>query len=619
MSDLPGGRVRRALRASSWLRAVRVLARSSKPFTVALALDVVVTAVLPVLVMVAMGWMVSRIPDAVVDGWDSPAGDRLVTSLVVVGLTFFAAMLTTPLHEWLSAAIKARLTFAMQSRLMSAVSEPVGIAHLEDPAVLDRVALSQGTLMNFYPADAPGVLAMVVGRRLQWVAGCVVIGLFRWWLGAALLVVWILVRRPILRTVREHVAAFGGNAAVMRRADYFHALATKPAAAKELRVFGLGSWAVERYRAHWSESMEELWRIRAGTFATSTRVGIALTGVYVAACAVIAKASYDGDIDLGRVALLLPVLFLTMQGGTVGFDDISLEWQLSALPELDELESDLAARRRQLVGATPVAARPVEAIRFESVSFRYPGATADVFDGLDLEIPAGRSTAIVGANGAGKTTLVKLLARLHDPTAGRITIDGLPLDELDAAAWQRKVAVVFQDFVHLPLTAAENIGLGAREHLDDRAGIVAVAEVAGIRDFVESLPAGWDTPMTRQLTGGADLSGGQWQRLALARALFAARHGATVLVLDEPTSWLDVRGEAAFFERFLDITEGLTTIVISHRFSTVRLADQICVVRDGGVAEVGSHDDLVAARGLYARMFRLQAARFAEQEQEVIA
>jgi ATP-binding cassette subfamily B protein len=225
----------------------------------------------------------------------------------------------------------------------------------------------------------------------------------------------------------------------------------------------------------------------------------------------------------------------------------------------------------------------------------------------------------VGANGAGKTTLVKLLARLHDPTAGRISIDGLPLDELDPAAWQRKVAVVFQDFVHLPLTAAENIGLGAREHTDDRDGIVAAAELAGIRDFVETLPSGWDTPLTRQLTGGADLSGGQWQRLALARALFAARHGATVLVLDEPTSWLDVRGEAAFFERFLEITEGLTTIVISHRFSTVRLADQICVVRDGRAVETGTHDDLVTERGLYARMFRLQAARFADDATEVSA
>jgi ATP-binding cassette, subfamily B, bacterial len=619
MSDSVGVRIRAAVRGSSWLRAVRVLAHSSKPLTVALAVDVFVTAVLPVLVMVAMGWMVSRIPEAFVEGWDSPAGDRLVTSLLVVGLAFFAAMLTTPLHEWLSAAIKARLTFAMQTRLMTAVSEPVGIAHLEDPAVLDRVALSQGTLMNFFPADAPGVLAMVVGRRLQWVAGCVVIGTFRWWLGVALLLVWILARRPILRTVREHVAAFGGNAAVMRRADYFHNLSTKPAAAKELRVFGLGDWAVARYRQHWSESMEELWRIRSGTFATSGRVGVVLTGVYVATCAVIAKASYDGDITLGRVALLLPVLFLTMQGGTVGFDDISLEWQLSALPELDELEADLAARRQRLVGVDPVDGKPIERIRFESVSFRYPGATVDVFDGLDLEIAAGRSTAIVGANGAGKTTLVKLLARLHDPTGGRITVDGAPLDDLDASAWQRKVAVVFQDFVHLPLTAAENIGLGAREHLDDRDGIVAVAELAGIRDFVETLPDTWETPLTRQLTGGADLSGGQWQRLALARALFAARHGATVLVLDEPTSWLDVRGEAAFFERFLDITAGLTTVVISHRFSTVRLADQICVVRDGRAAEIGGHDELLAARGLYARMFRLQAARFADHDTEVPA
>lgn len=606
-------RVTDAWRASPRVKTVRLLWHSSKSLGICLAVDVVLQAVLPILVLVALGRMVSDIPNTVRHGWDSAAGSRLEVSLVLVGLTFFAAMLTTPFHDWLAAAIKSRLTFAMQTRLMTAVSRPIGIAHLEDPAVLDRVALANGTLMSFYPADAPAILALVIGRRLTWIAGCVVVGAFQWWLGIALFLVWQLTRRPILQTIKDHVAAFGGNAAVMRRADYFHTLATKPAAAKELRVFGLGSWVIDRYRVHWAEGMAELWRIRSGTFVTTAWVGLVLVSVYVGACGVIAKASYDGDISLSTVAVLLPVLFLTMNGGTVGFDDISLEWQLSAVPELDSLEVDLAARRVALTGSAPVDGKPADAVRFEGVSFRYPGSTSTVFDGLDLEIRAGTSTAIVGANGAGKTTLVKLLARLHDPTGGVITVDGQPLDELDAAAWQRKVAVVFQDFIHLPLTAAENVGLGSVEHLADREGIAACAARAGIQSYIESLPDGWDTPLSRQLSGGADLSGGQWQRLALARALFAARHGASVLVLDEPTSWLDVRGEAEFFERFLEITEGLTTIVISHRFSTVRLADQICVVRDGRAVEIGAHDELVERNGLYARMFRLQAARFAEE------
>lgn len=607
-----GSRLRDWFQRSPRWKAVRLLTQSSRPLAACLALDIALQALLPIGVLVAMGRMVGRIPAAMDGGFGSAAGDDLVGAIVLVGVAFFGAMLAAPFHQWLAAAIKIRLTYAVQSRLMAAVSAPVGIAHLEDPAVLDRVALAHGTLMNFFPADAPAVLATVVGYRLLWLTGCVIVGEFRWWLGVALFLVWQLTRRPMLAVIKEHVAAFGGNAAVMRRAEYFHQLATKPAAAKELRVFGLGEWVVDRYRAHWVEGMEEVWRIRAGMSNTVARIGIVLMVVYVAVCAVIAKASFDGDLSLERVAILLPVLFMTMSGGGVSFDDLSLEWQLSALPELDSLEADLASRRSVLTGTGSVDGLPAVAIRFQGVGFRYPGASSDVFGSLDLTIPSGRSTAIVGANGAGKTTLVKLLGRLHDPTGGQITVDGTPLVDLDATAWQQKVAVVFQDFAHFPLSAAENIGLGARRHLDDRDGIKAAAALAGIEGFIESLPNGWETPLSRQLTGGVDLSGGQWQRLALARALFAARHGATVLVLDEPTSWLDVRGEAEFFERFLELTAGLTTLIISHRFSTVRLADQICVVEDGEVTEVGAHDALVRQGGRYARMFRLQAARFTD-------
>ena len=254
---------------------------------------------------------------------------------------------------------------------------------------------------------------------------------------------------------------------------------------------------------------------------------------------------------------------------------------------------------------------------FEHVSFAYPGAAHEVFSGLDVTLAAGRSTAIVGPNGAGKTTLVKLLAGLHDPTGGRITVDGVDLGEYDAAAWQRQVAVVFQDFNRYPLSASANVGLGAPAHLDDHDGLRAAAESAGALATIEALPDGWDTVLAPDL-GGVELSGGQWQRLALARALFAARHGARILVLDEPTAWLDVRGEAAFYERFLEITRGLTTLVISHRFSTVRLADHIYVVDEGRVVEQGTHDELVAAGGTYASMFLLQSTHFTDGDEEAL-
>ena len=227
---------------------------------------------------------------------------------------------------------------------------------------------------------------------------------------------------------------------------------------------------------------------------------------------------------------------------------------------------------------------PRRSIRFESVGFRYPGRDDDVFTALDLELEAGRSVAIVGENGAGKTTLVKLLAGLYDPMVGRITVDGVDLRELDRPAWQRRVAAIFQDFVQYPFSAYDNVAVGALECCGDRAKVEGAARRAGATEMVERLPDGWDTLLGRQFTGGADLSGGEWQRLALARALLAVDGGATVLVLDEPTASLDVRAEAELYDRFLELTAGVTTVVISHRFSTVRRADRIVVLeqRPGG-------------------------------------
>jgi ATP-binding cassette subfamily B protein len=258
---------------------------------------------------------------------------------------------------------------------------------------------------------------------------------------------------------------------------------------------------------------------------------------------------------------------------------------------------------------------PRRTIRFESVDFSYPGRQEQVFTGLDLELEVGRSTAIVGENGAGKTTLVKLLAGLYQPTGGRITVDDVDLRDLDRRAWQRRVAAIFQDFVQYRFSAYDNVAVGALERADDVEAVHEAARRAGAADVVERLGSGWDTVLGRQFTDGADLSGGEWQRLALARALFAVAGGATVLVLDEPTASLDVRAEAQVYERFLELTAEVTTVVISHRFSTVRRADRIVFLEHGRIVEDGSHDELVAAGGRYACLYALQASRFAAEEE----
>lgn len=594
--------------------AIRLLLETSKGWTGVVVLWTVTSAILPNLTLVAMGAVVGRVPEAAHHGLGSHDGHRLLVALAVAGALFAATLLLGPLQTGLSSVVKARLTFAVQRRLMIAVSGPVGIAHLENPEVLDRLARAQGTLISYYPGDAPVTLAGVLGTRLSGLVACGVLAGFRWWLGLAVLTLWLLARRPLRRVILDQVRSFGGNAEIMRRAFYFMNLAGRPEAAKELRVFGTGSWVVDQFRSHWLAGMAASWRNLARLHRVVVALGWAILLLYLGACWVIGDAALRHEISLQTLTVMLLMLVMSTSVGTITFADIGLEFMVSSLPDLHRLETDLRAGATDLAGTRPAAGLPAREVRFDGVTFCYPGAEDPVLRNLDLRLEAGRSTAVVGVNGAGKTTLVKLLSRLHDPTSGRITVDGIPLSSLDPRAWQRQVAVVFQEFARYPLTFGENVGFGAHEHLGDRAGIGRAVDRAGAGPVLAHLPGGDRTVLSAQYEGGVDLSGGQWQRVALARALFAVDHGARILVLDEPTAWLDARGEAEFFDRFLEITRGVTTLVISHRFSTVRRADRVCVLEDGRVTEQGPHDDLLARDGTYASMFRLQAMRFVDEE-----
>jgi ATP-binding cassette, subfamily B, bacterial len=598
------------------LRVLRLMWETSPRLMVVMGLFVLADGFLPIVALVALGRAVGRIPAAVTHGLGSASGRALLVALAAGTTAYALSLLRNPAEDLLSARCSAVMATGMQRRLARAVSQPVGVEHLEDSTVLDQLASANGELTTSGPADAPMALASAFGDRLTGFIACVVLATFRWWIGLLFFAGWSLLRPPLRRLLAERATLVRRAAPELRHSWYLLGCAYRPAFAKEMRVFGLGTWILGRHRNLWLAGMHAPWRQMRHFRNRTMLFGAGVAAMYVAGAGVLALAAWRGGIGLGTVAVMLPMFLTTMQVGGISTSDVLLEQMLAAVPDLDEL---VARLRAAPVGSGATSARglPARGIRFASLGYRYPGGARPVFENLDLDLPAGTSLALVGDNGAGKTTLVTLLARLREPSAGQITADGIDLRDLDARSWQRQVAVVNQDFGQYPLTARENVAFcdlaadGLGDGFDETALEQAAAR-SGALEFVRALPLGWDTICSPGYQGGTDLSGGQWQRLALARALYAASRGARVLVLDEPTAQLDIRAEAAFYHRFLELTSGLTTIVISHRFATVRHADRIAVLDGGRVTELGSHDELVAADGRYAEMFAIQAARFAE-------
>ena len=497
-----------------------------------------------------------------------------------------------------------------RERAMEAALTPPGIAHLEDPDVLDVVERAARTDWPDTSAFAGSVFGILTVRVVAF-SSAAVVATFRWWLAAGLLLVWWLVGR-VMRA--GQVGAWEDTSGRLRWAEYVRELAFEPLASKEIRVFGFDSWLVDRFTSAWHGVMRDVWRGRRGTRVRQAAV-LALAAVAnVAAFAVLLAAGRRGELDTAQLVVLAPALLAMSQFGQT--DEYTIGFVLGAvcLPAVEEAEQLLSSSRFRPPGDQPADGLPRHEICFEDVHFAYPTRPdRPVYEGLTLRLEAGRSLAIVGVNGAGKTTMVKLLSRLYEPTSGRITVDGCDLREIDPRSWQPRVAAIFQDFVRYELTAADNVRFGAVQADHDLERLRSAADRVGVRELIEALPLGWDTILSRRYEDGTDLSGGEWQRVALARALYAVEAGAGVLVLDEPTANLDVRAEVDLFDRFLDVTRGATTVLISHRFSTVRRADRIVVLDQGRVVEEGSHDELVALGGRYAASFRLQADRYADE------
>lgn len=528
-------------------------------------------------------------------------GRPIVPTLVSIGVTLLAGEVIASALEVAKWSFYRRYEEYLLARIMRATVSAPRLELFEDPLL--AVETSRAVrIARLEPGD------LVDGLTVRWAArakglGAAVLVATVWPLAAIpLTVLWLVVAHQ-LRTTQQRTNRELWTDAVYR-GDYYRRLAMWADWAKEVRIFGLVDWLADRFGREWAAAVRELRKAQrvGGGVMTALLCLVAAGNAVVLYLA--ARAAIDGSLGVGGLTLLAQgLLGMVLISSQVG--DALVEYGAERVPVLLDLERRVATQLPPPSGTVSARTLPRQEIRFESVGFAYPGSDRPVFQDLDLRIEAGRSLGIVGLNGAGKTTLIKLLTGLEVPSSGRITIDGTDLRELDQTTWRQAVAAIFQDFVRYELPARDNIRFGA----DDSAVLDAAAR-AGAGEVVDHLPNGLDTPLSRRFPGGADLSGGQWQRIALARAIAAVGAGARVLVLDEPTAQLDVRAEADVYDRFLDLTSGLTTIVISHRFSTVRRADRIVVLDSGRISEDGTHDDLVTAGGQYAGLFHKQATRY---------
>ena len=596
------------------LSVLRVLPYGGRLVPLAVALQVV-AGLMPVAFIVATSAIVGRVPGAVAHGLDSPEWRSLRTMLILAGILFVSQQVIGPLQFMVQWNLALRIDDRLRERAVFASFGPVGVEALEEPDTFDTLAdladPHRGT--GFTPGAACWGTLLLLALYVQWAVAAILVGIvYTWWAALALAAGSLAMRVAIRTGFGRHSRFEGSFAPLRRRRDYFRNLITSPGAGKEIRVFGLLDWLSDRYRETALAALLPVWSSRRrriyGAYALSSPAWLVLSALATVGAA---RAAAHGSLTIGELAYVLQGIALI---GNVGSfyegADHETEWGLRSFRGLERLEQRVATEASSRSGTVPIDGVPRSEIRFDDVTFGYSGGAPEVLRGLDLTIPAGRSLAIVGLNGAGKTTLVKLLARLYEPQAGRISVDGVALTDYPVRAWRRRVAAIFQDFVHYDLPVRENVGFGAVELLHDDLRIRSALERAGALELVDELPHGLDTVLSREYEDGAELSGGEWQRIAIARALLAVEGGAGVLVLDEPTANLDVRAEAAFFDRFLELTRGLTTVLISHRFSTVRRADRIVVLEHGRVVEDGTHDELLAANGRYAELFHLQAARF---------
>ncbi len=578
-----------------------MLPQASLPLTLAWWLLLIARGLLPALFVVAMGMLVGAVQNST----------SVLYPLVLVGGMFVLVQVLSPLHLMVSQNLGSRMAAFLYDRLTLACIQPEGIGHLEDTEATNDLTMARDFDLGI--SGPPLFISMdfIASGLVEMIAGLVATSLlfgYSWWapilIGGAWLLTHYLLRESGVWRDRQTAEV----RMAQRHADYAYRMAVNPPASKELRLFGIANWVVNRFALHRRKLHDLRWE---ATRLRQRPMALSLTLVTAANVIVFVSLAYDatnGLLDLQEVVVFAAA---AMTASMIAFGGLSWALDGAAAPAgaVMRLQSTMAEAGHLPNGSRPADALPMRDLAFKDLKFAYPTTGEVTLNHFNLTIPAGTTLAIVGPNGAGKTTLAKLLCRLYDPQEGAIEIDGIDLREFSIESWRRRVTAVFQDFIRFELTLRENVcptGEGSDEI------ILQALEKAGMQDLVPL-----DTVLNKAYANGTDFSGGQWQRIALARALCQVYLGAGLVLLDEPTAQLDVRGEAEIFSRMMEETQDVTTILISHRFSTVRKADLICVLEQGHVIELGSHEELMALGGRYQTMFDLQASHFDESDKDL--
>ena len=599
-------------------RGIALSWRAGKGLFLVSTLSSVVGAVVVPLQILLLAATVDLVSEVAGSASAGEALRLLALPLAGMAVLWLLGGMLAPVSESCGRAFYVKLGNHVQGQLLRKAAS-LDLALFDDQRFYDKLEIANRD--HRHAGDMP--VALLYSLR-SWITLVSVLGLLATFTPWAVLILSATVVPELLFRGRINgrlYVMWNTQAPIQRLCHYLAALLVERVAAKEIRLFGLGASLLDRYR----RARVDLYRQERRILGVEVR-GLGLLGLLSVAGTVAIWIWAAADAVTGALALgTLVLVFQSADKARAQLQDAArgagmlVESRLHAQSYFDFIDLDPGDYAGSLRPAGRVAAPSsvTRGIELTDVSFEYPGTERPVLRNLNVGLRAGERVAIVGENGAGKTTLVKLLTRLYDPTAGKIELDGVDYRDYDTGGLRKLFGVAFQDHVEFHLTARENVGFGDIERLDDTEAIMDAVRSAAAQEMVEQLPSGLDTMLGRTLGEGTDLSGGQWQKLALARAFF---RGGAVLILDEPTAALDARAEHELFDHILAESRGRTTIIISHRFSTVRSADRILVLHEGEIVEDGDHAGLMERNGRYAEMFRLQASRYtdppAEQEEE---